>query len=253
MIESEGGKITATLLGRRVSELYLDPYTAHYLVECMKRTKEKELNVFSLLHMVSYTLELRPLLTVRVNEYEQVESKINEFSSNILSEEPSMFDEEYEEFVKSIKTALFFFDWINEADEEALLEGYNVRPGELRAKLDLADWLLYGSQEIAKLIKMHGLVKEMEKARIRLKHGAREELLPLLRLEGIGRIRARKLHLNKIRDVEDIKKVDLATLSGIIGKAIALSIKKQVGQDLGEEDIVVPKGKRRGQLSLGKY
>ena len=29
----------------------------------------------------------------------------------------------------------------------------------------------------------------------------REELLPLLRLEGIGRIRARKLHNNKVKDV----------------------------------------------------
>ncbi|MBN1792285.1 hypothetical protein JW826_01225 [Candidatus Woesearchaeota archaeon] len=249
----DGKRVEATLTGHRVSQLYLDPYTANYLINCMKRAAEKMVNDFSLLQMISYTLELRPLLSVRVSEYELVEAAMAEKSSHILSIELSMYDTDYEEYVKSIKTALFFYDWINEADEEQLLEGYNIRPGEVRAKLELADWLLYASEELAKLSKMHGLLKEIAKVRIRLRHGAKEELLPLLRLQGIGRVRARKLYQNKIRDVEDIKKADLSALSAMLGRAIALSLKKQVGQDLSEEAIVVPKGKRKGQLSLEKY
>ena len=247
------GKIRATLLGERVSQLYLDPYTANYLITCMKRSDERTVRDFSLLQMISFTLELRPLLTVKASEYDIIQEKMLEFSSNTLSLEPSMFDPEYEDYLKSVKTALFMLDWINEAEEESLLEAYNVRPGEIKAKLDLADWLLYSSQELAKLSKVPGIIKEIEKARVRLKHGAKEELLPLLKFEGIGRIRARKMHNNKIRDVEDVKSVDLQTLSSLLGKAVALSVKKQVGQHLDEKDVLVPKGKRKGQLSLHKY
>ncbi|MFH0870459.1 MAG: helicase-related protein [archaeon] len=246
-------RIESTLLGKRVSELYLDPYTADYLITCMKRAGSKLLKDFSFLQMISYTLELRPLLNVRVSEYEKIEDKIAEFSSSLLSIEPSMFEPEYEDYLKSIKTALFFYDWINEKDDEELLEAYNIRPGEVRAKLSLADWLLFSAEELAKLTKMHGMIKEIEKVRIRLKHGAKEELLSLLRLTGIGRIRARKLYNNKLRTLEELKKADLTMMSQLIGKQVALSVKKQLGEDLREETVQVKKTKRRGQLSLEKY
>jgi len=245
--------LEATLLGTRVSQLYLDPYTAHYLITCLKRAKDKMLRPFSFLQMVSYTLELRPLLTVRVREYEHTEEKAAEYQSSLLSLEPSMFEPEYEEYLKSIKTALFFNDWIDEKDEELLLEQYNIRPGETRVKLDLADWLLYSSEELSKLTKMHGLIKELAKIRVRLKYGAKEELLPLLRLRMIGRARARKMYNNKIKTIEDVKKADITKLTQLIGKQISLSIKKQVGQEFREEKVKVKKGKRKGQTSLAKY
>ncbi|MBN2052456.1 hypothetical protein JW756_03050 [Candidatus Woesearchaeota archaeon] len=250
--EKETG-LEATILGQRVSQLYLDPYTAHYLITCMRRAETKILKDFSFLQMLSYTIEMRPLLTVKVKEYDLIEQKANEFSSSILSLEPSMFEPEYEEYLKSMKTALFFYDWINEVDEETLLEKFNVRPGETRVKLDLADWLLYSSEELAKLIKLHGLIKEIAKIRMRLKYGAKEELLPLLRFKNIGRIRARKLYQNKIKDIEDVKKADLSLLTQLIGKMVALSIKKQVGEDLREEKVQVKETKRKGQTSIMKY
>ena len=46
-------------------------------------------------------------------------------------------------------------DWIDEKDEEYLLENYDVRPGELHAKLDIADWLFYASEELSRLMKLH--------------------------------------------------------------------------------------------------
>ncbi|MBW2991547.1 hypothetical protein KY348_07660 [Candidatus Woesearchaeota archaeon] len=245
--------LEATLLGRRVSQLYLDPYTAHYLITCLKRAKGKILKPFSFLQMVSYTIELRPLLTVRVREYELIEEKAAQNQGSILSLEPSMFEPEYEEYIKSIKTALFFNDWIEEKDEELLLEQYNIRPGETRVKLDLADWLLYSSEEMCKLTKMHGLIKELAKLRIRLKYGAKAELLPLLRLRNIGRVRARKMYNNKIKNIEDLKKADITKLKQLIGQQTALSIKKQVGQEYREEKVKIKKGKRKGQTSIKKF
>jgi hypothetical protein len=50
-----------------------------------------------------------------------------------------------------------------------------------------------------------------------------------------------------------VKKADLPLLTQLVGKMIALSIKKQVGEDLREEKIQVKKGKRKGQTALAKY
>ncbi len=70
-----------------------------------------------------------------------------------------------------------------------------------------------------------------------------------MRLKGIGRIRARKLYSNNIKDLGDIKKADLTSLSQLLGKKIAGDVKEQVGEAIQE----VPKGTRKGQLSMEKY
>ena len=79
----------------------------------------------------------------------------------------------------------------------------------------------------------------------------KEELLTLLRLKGIGRIRARKLVLHGIKDLGEIKKADVTSLSQILGsKILAEDVKKQVGEEVPEE---VSSFKRKGQMGLGKY
>ena len=85
--------------------------------------------------------------------------------------------------------------------------------------------------------------------RFRLRYGAKEELLALLRLEGIGRVRARILFNNRIRDLADIKSAPLQTLKQLLGEKVALSLKKQVGEDVEK----VPDSKRKGQVSLRKF
>jgi helicase len=245
--------IMATLMGRRINQLYLDPYTANYLITCIKNSQSKIINEFSFLQAISYTLELRPLLSVKVKEYDDIIEKTNVESSSILSVEPSMFDPEYEEYLRSVKTAMFFEAWINEEDEEDIMEKFNIRPGEIRVKNDRADWLLYSLEEICILMKNHSFIKEIKKLRIRLKNGVKEELIPLLKFKNIGRLRARKLFKNKIKDVEDVKKVDVNVLAQLLGKKLSIDLKKQVGQQVSEEKIVVKKTKRKGQMSLTKY
>ncbi|HLD19211.1 MAG TPA: helicase-related protein [Candidatus Nanoarchaeia archaeon] len=221
----EDERINATEIGRRVSELYLDPLTAHQLIEGLKRVIPSS-DLFSFSHLVSFTLEMRPLLRVRTREQEIIEQALA--SKNLLIDEPSLYDEEYEDFINSVKTALFLEEWAEEKDEEYLLEKYSIRPGEIRGKLEIADWLLYATYELARMLKMQPLLKEIVKTRIRLRYGVKEELLPLLRLKGIGRVRARKLHNNKIRTIGDVKKSDIATLKAILGEKVALETKKQV-------------------------
>ena len=244
--ESDDFKVKATIIGKRVAELYIDPLTAYFFICCLREASDKKLSDFSFLQMISHTLETRPLLRVRVKEYDKIQEKLVIESNFLLEKEPSMYEPEYEEFLNSVKTATMFYDWINEKEEEFLLEGYNIRPGELKVKLNIADWLLYSSEELSKLLHFKSLIKEIIKLRLRLRDGVKEELLPLLKLEQIGRVRARKLYRNKIKDIADVKKVRLEILEQILGKKIAFTVKKQVG----EEVKVVPERKRKGQISL---
>lgn len=245
------GKLETTLLGKRVAQLYIDPLTADSIIKALHTAGTKMLADFSFLHLVSSCLEIRPLLKVKSAEYDDISGQFAEHEPELIVPEPSMYDPDYEHFLNSIKTALFFNDWCNEKDEEELLEKYNIRPGEIRTKLELADWLLYSAEELAKLAKKHGIIKHIIRARLRLRYGVKEELLPLIRLEGIGRLRARRLYNNKIKDINDIKSADVVMLAQLVGRLTAISIKKQVGQDV--EKAVVPENKRKGQISLRDY
>jgi helicase len=240
----------ATSVGKRVAELYIDPLTAHEMIESLEKTKRTEVSAFSFIHAVSSTLEMRPLLKVRTKEFDEMQAEALRYHSCILKQEPNIYEPEYEDYLNGIKTALMLNEWIDEKDEEYLLEKYNIRPGEIRVKIETADWLLYSMEEIARIMKMQPVLKEISKTRFRLKYGAKEELFALLKLEDIGRVRARKLFNNEIKDIAAVKNADFTTLSQLIGKAAAISVKEQVGEKIPE---AIKETKRKGQMSLGKY
>ena len=244
--ELENKRLKTTLIGKRVAELYIEPLTAYFIITCLRNASDKRVTAFSFLQMISHTLEIRPLLKVGIREYDKIQEAMLEYSDFLLENEPSMYEPEYEDFLNSVKTSMMFNQWVNEQDEEFLLEEYNIRPGELRTKLGIADWLLYTTEEISRIMHYQSLIKEIVKLRLRLKYGVKEELLPLVRLENIGRARARLLFRNRVRDIKDIKSVDLSTLVQLLGEKIALSVKKQLDQ----EQIDVPENKRKGQISL---
>jgi len=243
----------ATMIGRRVSELYLDPYTAHFIITCLRKATGKKTKSFSYLHTVASTLEMRPLLRVKMSEYEDIQGNMLQYESFLLDEQPSSYDESYDEFLNSIKTGLFFQDWIDEKDEEYLLETYSIRPGEIHAKLEIADWLCYATIELARMLRFQPLMKDITKVRVRLKYGAKEELLPLLKLKNIGRVRARKMYNNKLKSLTDVKSVDITTLAFLIGRVTAVSVKKQLGQEFDPKKVIVKEKKRKGQKSLMDY
>lgn len=248
MMQKSKSKYMATPAGRRVAELYLDPYTANFLIENLKEAKE--LPDEGLLHLLTSTLEMRPLLSVKAKEYDIIESWLIEHEEELIVPEPTQYSYEYEEYLSSIKTTMFLADWIDEVTDDTIFEKYGVRPGELRMKTEISDWLLYACEELAKLLDMKCFSPALAKMRLRLKNGVREELLPLMRFKGIGKVRARKLFSNSVRSVADVKSADDAKLAGLIGPAMTRKLKEQVGI---KSNIAVPKRKRVGQKSLNDW
>ncbi len=239
----------ATLLGRRVAELYIDPYTANQLINGLQNTRKNAPTPFALLQLISSALEMRPLLRLGAKDHDAVQAALLEHYNELLTAEPSTYDPAYDDFLNSVKTARFFEEWIDEKGEDELLEAYRIRPGEIHIKRGRAEWLLYAMEELAPLLRLHDIIKELRRLRIRVREGVREELLPLLRFEGVGRVRARRLHRAGLKDISDLKKADAALLARIIGKKTAESVKKQLGQEVTQ----VPSGRRKGQLGLGKF
>ncbi len=230
-IQEVENKFRATYSGKRIAELYIDPYTAQELVKGLKRAGEK-ITLLALLQLICNTLEMRPLLNVTTKDFEKLQEKSLLHENEFLSPEPSEFESEYEDWLKSLKTALMMHEWCEEADEDFLMKEYNVRPGETRSKINLADWLLYALSELARIEQKQNLLAQINKARTRLKYGVKEELLPLLKFKGIGRVRARKLFNNKIQDVKDVKNTEFSALKKILGEKPAQGLKLQVGEKI---------------------
>jgi helicase len=248
--ESKVSKMNVTILGKRVSELYIDPLTARHLLDCLTKFETmEEKESFSILQMVCHTLEMRPLLSVKAREQDKTQMELLKNYDYLLEKEPSAFDLEYADFINSIKTTTFFSAWIDEQGEDSLLETFGIRPGEIKVKLDTAEWLLYASSELALIQNLRETTSYLTKLRLQVKHGAREELLPLLQLKGIGRKRARKLHHQGIKHLADLKKMDPTSVTQILGAALGQSILKQVGVEIKH----IPKGTRKGQLSINKF
>ena len=227
-VEREKEKLFATKIGKRVSELYVDPLTAHYFIECLGKAMKKEVQPFSFLQVISNTIEMKPLLSIRTGEFSELNEKIAEREELFLQEIPKEWDLEFDEFLKSVKTALMFEAWINEASEDEILTKFKVAPGEFYARREIADWLIYSLQELALLLGYKKLLKEIKKLRVRLEYGVREELIPLVRLKGIGRIRARKLFSSGLTSLQKLKEIPVESLSRIVGPKTASLIKQQL-------------------------
>jgi len=238
-------KTTATRIGKRVSELYIDPLTAHRFIECLSRVK-KEVQPFSFLQTVSNTNEMKPLLNVRSAEFPEINETIAKRGNLFLQKIPEDWDLEFDEFLRSVKTAMMFESWINEATEDQILTNFRVTPGEFYGRRKIADWLVYSLQELALLLGHKEILKEIRKLRVRLGYGVREELIPLVRLKNIGRIRARKLWSANLKSLEDLRKIPLESLSLIVGRKTAGSIKEQ----LGEKAVKI---KEEKQITLKKF
>jgi len=125
---------------------------------------------------------------------------------------------------------MFFQDWINEKNEDYLFNKYNLGQGDIRVKVNLADWILYSAYEIGLLFKFSKL-KDILILRNRIRYGVKDNILDLVSLRNIGRARARKLYNADYKTLSDLKiarEEDLARVP-LVGRKIAESIKKQLG------------------------
>ncbi|MCX6815824.1 MAG: DEAD/DEAH box helicase [Candidatus Aenigmarchaeota archaeon] len=215
-------KLKATRIGKRVAELYVDPLSAKLIIDNIDAN-----NDLGYLTVINQCMEMRPTLRVKKGD----DLAPGKMGIKI----PDVWDMEYEDFLSAFKTSLLLKDWTNEIGEDKLLEKYDVAPGELYNKTLNAEWMVYSARELAFLLNKKEIANKLNKLRIRIKYGVKEELLELVMLRTIGRARARLLFTNKIRTISGVKAAKKEKLESILGKKIAQNIIDEVTQDREEK------------------
>jgi helicase len=232
MLEIFGDEINATKFGKRVSELYIDPASAVIIRDSLKR-KPLLLTEFSLLHMIAHTPDMGPTLRPYTREIDEIAVFVEQHRDELLADVPDEWEDRivYEEFLGEIKTAVTLQAWIEEMSEDQLIERFNVQPGDLYRTIENAKWLLHAMHELAPLFGNREILPLTHEVQQRVEKGVKKELLPLVKLEGVGRVRGRIIFNAGYKTIEDIKRVSLDELTGLplIGPRLAKRIKEQIG------------------------
>ena len=211
-----------TKFGKRTSLLYIDPKTGIHFKKNLDYYNSNKINDgTNFLHWICDSYDFYPKLTLRQNEIEYFERMFekHKLSSYGLSN-----------YDYSLKNLIILLEWIDESTEANLNEKIGVEPGDLYRMVETAYWLSYCLYEIAKLIGRKDLLAEINILRLRIRHGIKSELIPLIQLEGIGRIRARSLYKSGITNVTQIDKISESKLGSVpkIGVKLARKLKNQI-------------------------
>jgi ATP-dependent DNA helicase len=234
MVEFEGEDLKATKFGRRVSELYIDPVSAVVLRDGLY-TRAKHVTEVSFLHLISRTPDISPKLYPRRGEDEMLDLFAKEHENEFMCETPEYFGDTngvtYEEFLAEIKCARVLYEWINETSEDGILEVHKVEPGDMLRMVDTSKWLLHATYQLAELFGHRDLLAQTYELQIRCAKGVKSELVPLVELDGVGRVRARSLFNAGYRNLDDLKHASVTDLMNVplIGPSLAKKIKEQVG------------------------
>jgi helicase len=232
MVVMEGRDLEASRFGKRVSELYIDPMSAVILRDGLYN-RAKKMTDFSLLHLISRTPDLAPRPRPRGSEMDKLGIMAESQSDEIMGYVPNQFEDPiaYDEFLSELKASLVLSDWISEFTEDQILETRKVEPGDLLRLVQGTEWLVFAAQELARLFGHKDLLANMEMLRVRVSKGVKPELVKLVGLEGVGRVRARMMYNAGLKSIDDIKERSLTELTSIptIGPSLAKKIKEQAG------------------------
>lgn len=237
MAERFGDDVGILPFGKRVSDLYIDPESAVILKQAVDRMKD-DTEDFPILLAAAMTPDVLGLYPKKKDE-DRLASVEQEWEGRFLVEPPDYDDYQYEYFMGDLKTAVLIDDWISEIDEETITEAMGIGPGDIRARVDMMDWLLYAMSEICAIYRPE-CTKKVRNLIVRVRYGIGKELMELVSLKGVGRARARILYDRGIKTMSDIAAKDVNDLGSIpgIGYALAKKIKEQTGGHVPEEKYV---------------
>ncbi len=223
----EGGGVALTPLGAAVARYYVDPASVGVL-----RRFSGQLPGASdpqLLYIISIMPDM-PRLPVGRREADRI-------LDMLLDSAPDVYDlMEYAgpEEVAAAKTALILYYWVEERGEDEIAEAFDVGPGDLASLVDAGRWLASAAAAISENLEGMGseAARRFRVIERRVRHGVRAELLPLVEIPGVGRVRARRLYDHGYRLPQDLALADPRELARIpgIGPATVASILEYLGR-----------------------
>ena len=221
LVVEKNGRYAATEFGKKTSMLYIDPLTATYFRDSIENVSKKGKHTLGFLHVITNCEEFFPKFSLRNKDYEIASLMIENHTSELL-EPISEYD--------CSRSLIALQSWITESSETSLSDTLGIESGDMHRMVETANWLTYCLREIAKHVERADLLEELENLRRRIVYGIREELLDLVKVKGIGRVRARILFKHQIKTLDDLSKISVNKLAEIdkIGLTLANNIKSEL-------------------------
>jgi helicase len=241
MVVRLGEEVSATELGTLVSRLYLDPRSAQAVAGCLARAET--FTGIGLLHLLCSTPDM-PTPYLRQADLPLLERYLFEHEDALWLPLPSLGDEDCEAYYRALKTALVISDWTEEVGEAMICERYGINPGDVYSLVEGVQWLVHAASRLSARFAPH-LARPVRDMEVRVRSGVKAELLPLVALRGIGRVRARRLFNNGIMSPEGIGRAGIDRVASIIGRSIAEQVIAQLGKGAS--------GPPGGQADLGSF
>jgi helicase len=239
-----GGALRATRFGRLTSELYLDPLSAIVLRGVLERAPIG-VGAFPLLAAVAATPDLPPMFLRRGEESDLLARYTDEAPELLVRPEQPPLELDLDVFLATMKTATVLEAWIDEVPLVELTQRYGIGAGDVRTKVEDADWLLFAASRLASAFQPR-VGRRIDDLSLRVRYGVQEELLDLVRLRGIGRVRARLLYRAGYPDRESLRqapldRIEQALRSRKLAEMVASQLRRRTA-GAPSRDEVVPAG-----------
>ena len=247
MVVEKGGRMAATSFGKKTSMLYLDPATAVSFrsvivgaprpaappppppagAVAQKAGRRKKAprappgHTLGLLYEITGCTEFFPKMYLRKDDEEAAADLFDERGGELLRPAYS-----YE----CNRSLLALDAWIAESPETALADRLKVEAGDMHRIAETAEWLARCMGDLAMELDRPDIASEVATLRTRIRYGVREELIELVSIRGIGRVRARALYRNGVTGRADLSAMPVEKLAAVdkIGRAVASGIKAQL-------------------------
>lgn len=232
----DGGYMLPTAFGKKTSEVYFHPYTAILVKKALNFRPKLERHS---LHLVCLSVEIpKPKLTMRERddlsyEIDQEEDFLPVPLEEYVETTMDFSRDPYEDYLGAWKAAKVLEEWCNEVSEAKIEEELGVQPGDLYQLYTTAAWVSRGISSLLQALRAkRELVEAYAQLSLRLESGVKAELLPLVSLKGIGRVRARQLYNSGIRTLRDVVQAPIEKLTQLRGVStqLAQSIKEQAAK-----------------------
>ena len=223
MVVEVGEHLGSTEFGSMVSRLYIDPRSAEIIVRALR--EQRDYSDLGVLQVICSTPDM-PNLYARNADLPALD-RMREAHVDELWFTPPLDEDEAETYYRGLKTTMLLSDWADELPDAKICERYSVGPGDVHGMVESVNWLLHATVELSRMFatSIHPKVREYE---ICMKNGIRRELLPLVRLRGIGRVRARRLFNNNITSPDTLRSAGIEIVTQILGQGITEQIFSQL-------------------------
>ena len=222
----------STQMGKMVAQLYLDPLSAAILLKGLRRSIRRKVrghapvSEFGLVHLAAATPDF-PSFWAKASD--MVQGSDLRLKAALMTEE-ILHDTVLEEgHLGLVKSAWCIEKWYEECELRDIEKLIGVTPGDVHHRVELLRWLMYAARELLLTDDVFAgqhdetvqeLAKFLDKLRLRISAGCREDLLDLVAVKGIGRARARTLASFGVRSPKELLELgstDLSRLKSLRG------------------------------------